>query len=297
VVDTLAMALRLPHVTLTLPDGTRADSGQPGRSQPLDIPLVHANEQVGLLAVAPRSPNEPFRRGERRLLEELATQVAVAIRAASAAQNLREARRRIVAAVEEERRRLRRDLHDGVGARLTGLGFTVRAAQNRLADPGSAAKLLDRASTELQQTIVEVRGLIHDLRPPVLDDLGLVAAIEQHAHRITDDTQVHLFFDAPEELPQLAASVETAVYRIAVEACTNAVRHARATSCTVRLRASRTLKLDVSDDGSGIPAGAQTGVGMAAIRERAEEVGGALTVTSVPGSGTTVTFSIPLENT
>lgn len=295
VVDTLASALRLPYVALTRPDGTRVEHGRPVRYPPVEIPLMHAGEDIGCLTVAGRSPGERFRKRERRLLEDMAIQAAVALRAATAAEGLREARRRIVGAVEEERRRLRREMHDGVGARLTGLGFTVRAARNRLDQPLAAAELLDQVSEDLQQTITEVRGLVHELRPPALDDLGLVAAIEQRVRRLCEGAGVTAEVAAPDELPALAASVETAVYRVAVEACTNVVRHAGASRCSVRLHLADELVLEVADDGRGFSADAIPGVGLAAMRERVEEVGGMLEIHSEPAGGSTVRAVVPLE--
>jgi signal transduction histidine kinase len=156
----------------------------------------------------------------------------------------------------------------------------------------------------MRRTVAAVRRAVDDLRPPALDELGLVEALREHvaAYRLpvaagtsggtTDGARVTVHADA---LPSLRAAVEVAAYRIATEAVANAVRHAGASTCTVGLGLSGDdLLVEISDDGRGVPADAVPGVGSASMRERAAELGGTLDVTTAPGAGTAVRARLPL---
>jgi len=143
----------------------------------------------------------------------------------------------------------------------------------------------------------EVRRLVHGLRPPALDDLGLLGALREGAARQSVDG-LRITLDAPPELPPLPAAVEVAALRIAQEALTNVVRHAGARTATVRVAAdARRLELEVRDDGAGLPAAPARGVGLSSMRERAGELGGTLSVTAAPGGGTVVRAALPLGAT
>jgi signal transduction histidine kinase len=135
---------------------------------------------------------------------------------------------------------------------------------------------------------------VYDLRPPALDDLGLVGAIEAQARKISqpDGLQVMVQADA---LPPLPAAVEVAAYRIAQEALTNVARHARAKHCLLALKVeSGDLRLEIGDDGRGMPATVQAGVGMASMRERAEELGGCFTASPGKRGGTVIQAIVPI---
>lgn len=139
--------------------------------------------------------------------------------------------------------------------------------------------------------IGEIRSLVRALRPPELDELGLIGAVQAVGARF-DGLRVGVIAD---ELPRLEPVVESAAYRIAVEALTNAARHSRATSATVRVNVSDgSLTLDVVDNGQGIPADARSGTGSRSMRERADEVGGSCEVEAAPGGGTRVRALLPL---
>lgn len=157
----------------------------------------------------------------------------------------------------------------------------------------------------MQDAVVDVRRLVYDLRPPALDDLGLVAAIRQQAEAYgfaanpqEGDDDVPVFsLKAPENLPPLPAAVEVAAYRIAQEAITNVARHARAQTCCARLSVSEnTLELEVSDDGVGMPGDRDAGVGLSSMRERAQELGGTCMIGPGRGSGTRVLARLPLAD-
>jgi len=211
---------------------------------------------------------------------------------------LQRARERLVAAREEERRRLRRDLHDGLGPALAGAALMVEAAENLLAvDPVAASDLLEHARAEIQGAVADVRRLVYALRPPALDELGLVGAVREQAERLSVGDHPHVAVEAPEGLDALPAAVEVAAYGIALEAMTNVARHADARTCVVRISVNGSLELEVSDDGQGLPSLYRAGVGMASMRERAEELGGTCEIERADGRGTCVRARLPLGTT
>jgi signal transduction histidine kinase len=193
---------------------------------------------------------------------------------------------RLISLREEERRRLRRDLHDGVGSALTGIAFKLGAAQGLVRHDSSAgAALLGELKGETQALIADLRRLVYDLRPPALDELGLVSALREHVARLPAQG-LRIEVDAPEALPELPAAVEIAAYRITLEALANVIRHAQARSCLIRLTPStEALTLEVLDDGIGLPANFRPGVGLVAMRERAAELGGSCSITTRPSGG------------
>ena len=228
------------------------------------------------------------------VLTVLASQAGVAVHAVRLAADLQRSRERLVTAREEERRRLRRDLHDGLGPALAGLVFRLDATERLLpAEPGRAAEHVAAVRADLKGTIGDVRRLVDGLRPPALDELGLVAALREHAAR---GGEVIVDVDAPHPLPLLPAAVEVAAYRIITEALTNVTRHAAARTCTVRLRAGEALHLEIADDGCGMPDTCAPGVGLLSMRERAVELGGTCVVDSRAGGGTTVSVRLPLTS-
>lgn len=256
-------------------------------------PLVHQGERIGCLtARAPASV--PFRASDLESLGHLAGQVAVAAYGVRTSLELRQSQTALVSAVEEERRRLQRDLHDGLGPALAGVALGLRAVRNQLVAQGhEPGPLLARLSEEAEASVDVVRRIVHDLRPAVLDQLGLLGAVRAYAERCSNtDLQVELV--APDDLPPLSAATEVAAYRIAVEAVTNAVRHAGATRCTVRLRIDDGLQVEVEDDGHGIAEDALPGVGLASMRERSAGVGGQLLLSRRSGGGTRITARLPV---
>ena len=308
VVETVAQAMNSRHAAIVL-DGeegpeTVAAHGPP-QGEPTAVPLVHGDERLGRLAVSPPSPREGFSPADHRLLRDLARQAGAAIHAVGLTRDLRRSRERLVSAREEERRRLRRDLHDGLGPTLAGLTFGLEAARRMVDErPDAAGELLSRLEGQAQEAVVNVRRVVQGLRPPALDDLGLLPAIRQQAeaYGMVEGTAslrkpgISLSFEAPEPFPGLPAATEVALYRIAQEALTNVARHAGAASCRVRLRAYEgALELEVSDDGGGIGGEAGAGLGLVSMRERAEELGGTCEVSTPPGGGTRVVARLPME--
>ncbi len=207
--------------------------------------------------------------------------------------DLARARERLVTAREEERRRLRRDLHDGLGAAIAGVNVQLQAAVHALdRDPSRVGPLLTSASAAVQEALDDVRRLVYGLRPPVLDALGLPGALRDHAGTLRGPGAPDFTVDAPAEIGELPAAVEVAALRIAQEAMTNVVRHANAGHCLVELSCNGALRLRVHDDGIGYR-DQHSGVGLVSMRERAGELGGTVTIANAPGGGTEVLAVLP----
>ena len=298
VVGTIGQTLALQYVGVApAPESAggqnqvAAEFGTPG-GEMLVVPLVHQGVSVGELRLAARA-GERLRERDRRLIADLAPQVAATVHAVLLSDELHSARQRIVQLREEERRRIRRDLHDGLGPALAGLTFTLEAVRNLTgSDHERADKLLVSATEQVQSMIGDVRRLIYGLRPPALDQLGLAASLRGLAAQETSsDTSVTI--DAPSSIPVLPAALEVATYWIAREALTNVKRHARASRCHLRVEVEPTLlRLEIADDGRGF-AGAPSGLGLHSMRERAAEIGGTCEIGSRVGGGTLVTASLP----
>jgi signal transduction histidine kinase len=196
----------------------------------------------------------------------------------------------VMAAREEERRRIRRDLHDGLGPALAALSMRAEAAQELVRDD-AAKRLLDEIIADAETAVAGVRTLVDGLRPPVLDTLGLLGALEAHA---AAEAGPAVQVRAPHDLPPLPAAAETAAYRIAVEALANARRHAAASRVWITLEAEAgLLRLEVADDGRGIGPARPGGVGLTSMRERAAELGGTCTIEPRRGGGTVVRALLP----
>ena len=254
-------------------------------------PLVHRGERLGDLAVEVPA-GRPLSPADMSLLRDLARNAAVLVRSERQSDQLRESRSRIVAGREEERRRLRRDLHDGVGPSLAAIVLKLNAAQSR-ADGGERNALLAEAREEVKAAIAEVRRLVDDLRPPAIDEVGLVAAIRQRAAALTGDLTIEV--TGPNPMPALPAAVEVAAFRIAAEAMTNVARHAGATRCRVAIGVNGTFELTVADNGRGTDRTTTRGVGWTTMRERAAELGGSCTISRRPEGGLVVLARLPLE--
>jgi signal transduction histidine kinase len=264
----------VPRSAASVVPGTIAGA-DPGTAS---IPLLAYGTPAGSLTY--RAPDRPLSAAEERLLHDLARQLGGALHARLLREDLQRARERLVLAREEERRRLRRDLHDGIGPALAGLTLKTETAR-ALLPPGSdgASRLLHGLSEEIRRTVIDVRRLVEGLRPPALDELGLAGACAQAVERLTAGSGLAASVDACDDLPALPAAVEVAAYRIVVEAVTNTVRHARARHCRVSMaRTPAGLAVEVTDDGAGLHASGHDGHGLAIMRERAEEIGGTVTV-------------------
>jgi signal transduction histidine kinase len=308
IVEAVADGLRLPYVAIELEEAGQkriAASHGETRGELVRLPLEYRGEAVGQLVAAPRAGTETLSPADLGLLADLARQAGVAAHAVRLTQDLRRSRERLVTTREEERRRLRRDLHDGLGPTLAGIALEIESARALLErDPDAARDLLSRLRGEVQESIADIRRIAYDLRPSTLDELGLVAAVREQAARLGTAAPVaggtpdglRVSVETPDQLPPLPAAVEVAAYRIALEALTNVSRHAGASRCTVRIAVNGELELVVRDDGAGVDAEAGGGIGLTSMRERAEELGGSLSVRpGAAGRGTVVAATLPLE--
>jgi signal transduction histidine kinase len=304
-VKTIATTLKLPYVAVALIQSDTpplseerlvAIRGQPPPHTPTEqLPLIYQGETVGQLVLAARQGEVQLSQADRQLLEDLARHAGVIAHAVRLTTDLRRSRERLVVAREEERRRLRRDLHDGLGPTLASLTLTLAAAREYLRrDPATTDALLQELATQVQGAVTDIRRLIYELRPPTLDDLGLIGALRDQAARYAQD-RLQIAVEAPVALDPLPAAVEVAAYRIGMEALTNVVRHAQARTCTLTVQRDRNLIIiTISDDGCGLPVGLVLGIGMRSMRERAEELGGTCTIEARPEGGTLVVARLPL---
>ena len=278
------------------------------------VPLMAYGERAGDLLYA--EPATPLRPADRRVLEDLAAQLALLLHARALTEDVQRARERLVLAREEERRRLRRDLHDGLGPALAGLMLKLENARARVpAEPDAAVEDLHAIRDDIKSAVADVRRLVEGLRPPAVDDLGLGPAVRQAVLSLATPAGIGADVDVADPLLDVPAAAEVALYRIISEAVTNVVRHSGAASCRVAiLLRGRTILAEVSDDGRGFlmaePGcphadgrvrgegqarrdGLAGGHGLVSMRERAEELGGALAIRS-DGNGTTITATLPL---
>lgn len=279
-------ALVLPYCALRLDGKTVAESGaEVTHTRTLALSL--GPDRSGELAVGLRPGDLTLSAGDSHVLSLVAPLLAQTLRARALADELRESRGQAIAAIEEERRRLRRDLHDGLGARLSGIAFTLDALRNILRnDPAAAEDLLRTLRQETVTAIEDIRGLVYAMRPPALDELGLVTALRQQALALRAPDGTPLLVDLrADRLQALPAAVEVAAYRIVIEALTNVARHSTSTKATVSLTLrEEALEIEITDDGS-TGTSWQAGVGITSMGERAAELSGTLSAGSTPRGG------------
>ena len=302
IVETIAQALKLPFVAISIANGqgphiAAAYGTQDERYPLVRIPLLAHHEQVGILLCSPRQ-EEALTERDVRLLQDLALHIGAAVKAVQLSSELQRSRERLILAREEERRRLRRDLHDGLGPTLASLSQRIDAASSLVTrQPEEAVALLQTIKGQMRGTISDIRRLVYALRPPVLDEFGLISAIRDHTIPSQQSSGVQISLITPEVLPPLSAATEVASFRIVEEALTNVVRHAQAQQCQICLeqRGTDELVITITDNGRGLPEAYQVGVGMHSMRERAEELGGTFIVETRPTGGTVVSVSLPIS--
>ena len=273
-----------------------ADAGAPLTGRVQTYPLRHHGRTVGRLEVSRDGSGTPAER-DSGLLSLLADQAAPALAALRLAEEAQAARERLVLAREQERRRLRREIHDGLGPQLAAVRLRLDIAQTSCPPGHPACAQLSEAAETLAEALVEVRRITAGLAPAALAERGLAGAVRDLARRLGVDGLRVSVASRPAVLPPLSPGVETAAYRIAAESLTNAVRHARARQVRVELATDPdtlgTLDITITDDGSGLPETAVRGIGLASVRERAEEIGGSCSVIG-SATGTVVHAVLPL---
>jgi signal transduction histidine kinase len=255
------------------------------------VPLTVTDEIYGALVLYYAEPRA-------FLDEEIGLAVAFGIQVSLAIENARLHQRVREAAVMEERARLARELHDSVTQSLYSLtllaeGWRRLARTGRLEDTDDPLTELGEIA---QQALKEMRLMVHELRPPALEQEGLLGALHQRLGAVEQRAGVEARLVA-EDVFELPAAVEEGLYRITVEALNNALKHAAATSVTVYLRlADGRIELEVADNGRGFDAqgvDASWGIGLDSMRQRAEKLGGTLSIRSAPGEGTRVRVDVP----
>jgi len=323
VVKTVRDSLRLPYAAVSYSHhGTGEQTASVGErtGEAAVIPLQASGQNIGALHVCTRSPEEPFSEEDWKMLQFLARQAATVVQGLKQsldiqmlAGDLQETREKLIFAREEERRSMRRNLHDDIAPRLAAMRLTSSLAVDWIRkDPNKAIEIMDKFKQDIGDTVEEIRGIVYDLRPQALDELGLKGALQQRIEQIRHIHQVKniapsppltIELEAPNQLPILPAAVEVGAYRIVTEALTNVAKHAAADFCRVLIAVDEedaALLLEISDNGIGIeeksgPPEAGGGLGLYSIRERAEELGGTCRISRTKAGGTLVTARLPLR--
>jgi signal transduction histidine kinase len=266
-------------------------SRQIGSRTGLWVPLLAQERPIGVIAAHDKlgPPDARFTADDVRLAETFAARAAVAVDLSQRVE--RDALRRVVAAQELERQRLARELHDETGQALTSILLGLKQLEGA-ESPEAVAALRELVVATLQ----DVRRLAVELRPKVLDDFGLVPALERLTHGFVEQTGIEVDLEAGAITERLPREVETAIYRIVQESLTNVVKHAQAQRVSVFLtRTNGRVKAVIEDDGRGFDPSAIDGggIGLVGMRERIELLDGTLTVESSERSGTTVAVEVP----
>ncbi len=304
-------ALRVPYVCIQWQTEDRLElvefGEEPaGNTALYEVPLTFRGELVGRLGVANRGPGERFSPAERRLLSDLSRQIGAAAHELALSSALQRSRERLVLAREEERRLIRRTLHDDIGPTIAAIALraeTVRQLADRSAEVDGMTSALAGIGRDATAAAAALRELSYELRPPALDDRGLVLALRDQALQLAplaveitttgiDDAGVN---GRGSDLP---AAVEVAAFRITVAAMTNIALHAAASRCWIAMTlADQQLTVIIDDDGRGLPADFRPGVGVLSMRERAGELGGVCVHEPRPDGGTRVRTILPIEET
>ena len=299
----VAEAFKVPYVRVEIGQSSGGElvaehgPAPADRSSIAELPITYQGARIGRLLLSAQGFRALMSRRDQALLLDVVRQAAIAVRSATLARELQLSRERLVLAREEDRRRIRRDLHDGLGPALGGVALRLDAAGNAIdTDPDRTRQLVRQSRQDVTEALADVRRLVHGLRPPALDDFGLVAALEHQVEAVASVLHAELDVDlAAGELGALPAAVEVAGFRIVSESLTNVVRHSGAGTCRVTLAVTDGgLRIEVVDDGRGIDPDVVAGVGLRSLRERAEELGGRCEVRCPATGGTVVQAWIPI---
>ncbi|MBI3838259.1 MAG: PAS domain-containing protein [Planctomycetia bacterium] len=295
--DFLALSDRPPAVQAILKEGIRSG---------IVSPILLQNGLIGSLNLGHEQPGA-FSQEHVEMAREIADRVAVALQDARLFEQVRNGQERLRAlsgqlmkAQEDERRRISRELHDEVGQALTVTKVSLQSLTQAAADLAAAAQL---TTTTVEHVVQQVRNLSHDLRPPMLDDLGLVAALRSHLDRQAQVAGFSIHFELEPIASGVSPEIETACFRVAQEAMTNIVRHARAHHVRIGLRQCETdLQLLIHDDGVGFDVAAARqraargeSLGLLGMDERVAILGGEIDIKSVRDHGTEVRARFPMH--
>jgi two-component system, NarL family, sensor kinase len=295
-----SLRLRMARLDLTTEAGPRrlaqvGSTDRSGGAHPSTFELRHRGLAVGQLTVLPPDGHPYLDDTMAQALASLADQVAPVIAALRLDEELLRSREQVVTAREEERSRLSRELHDNVGPTLAGTRLQLETVRDALPPDFTGVALLDRAVEGLDEALRTLRRVVHGLRPPELDALGLSGALKELAVFLSGPS-MRVETVLPQELTTLSKRVEVAAYRIVAEALTNVVRHAQATHAEIKVRVDEgCLLVEVSDDGIGVPPDAsKNGMGMRFMAQRAREIEGTFSYRS-DTSGTAVQAVLPVK--
>jgi signal transduction histidine kinase len=260
------------------------------------VPLIARDQVIGVLEIHDKEGEDArFSHEDLRLAETFAARAAVAVELSQRV--ARDAMRRVVEAQELERRRLARELHDETGQALTSILLGLKPLEDALAgDPGRAAALAGLRE-QVVSALQDVRRLAVELRPAVLDDYGLVPALERLIDSFAEQSDVRVDFHSALGEARLPSEVETALYRVVQESLTNIVKHANARNVSVSLaRRKSGVAAVIEDDGVGFDQRtvSQDGIGLLGMRERLALIDGRLEIESRPGAGTTLVAEVPV---
>ena len=294
----LCSTLHFPSAAVRV-DGVLVAAVGELRDDPFGLALQSGPQPVGELLVGRRAGEHRLSALDKRILELLASLLAVAVHANALAEDLRESQATLVTARDKERARLRRDLHDGLGPQLTGVILKVGAARRLVhADPQRSEVLLNDLEGDTTAAISDIRRLVDELRPVPLDELGLVAALQRYVDSVPSiSTGVQLNIEADQPIGPLPAGVEVAAYRIATESLTNVLRHAQASLATLHI-GIREGELSMEDprQRSAPRSRGLAGVGLTSMRERTAMLGGRFHAGPGPAGGQ-VKITLPLATT
>lgn len=297
IVHSVRDALRLPYVSLVWPNGKiAAESGSPRRDSS-HVDVLYQGERIAELVLEFRDKEDEWSKEDLQVINDLVRQAGPAIHAVRLTQELKRSRQSLVTAREDERRRLRRDLHDGLGPEIAAFSFRVATARHLLRnDPDQADSILLELQNEIRNAVDLIRQIVHNLRPPVLDEYGLgeaVGALVRTSQR--EDLRIKL--NIPSPLPMFDAAVEVAAYRIIQEGLANITRHARASQVSLSLLLQEyKLIVIIEDNGIGLPSIRRPGVGLTSMRERVEELGGSFFMSGREEGGTLIRAELPNQN-
>lgn len=276
----------------------------------LAAPLKWQHTVIGAISLSRTTSSDRFTNADLEFLEQIAAEVAIAVHQTTLLEEVQEGQRRLqvlshrlIDAQEAERKRLARELHDQIGQALTAVQISLQTLQSSTHD--SSTKLLEDSLAIIDEAIQQVHDLSLDLRPSMLDDLGLVAALRWYVGRVATLAGLVHGFKADGLDTRLAPEVETACFRIAQEALTNVLRHANATNVSVEITSGNSdLALLVRDNGVGFDVrtamgrtGLSASLGLQGMQERAAAIGGSVDVKSRLRRGTKVHVTLPLKRT
>jgi signal transduction histidine kinase len=273
------------------------------------MPLTSHGQVIGSLVLCTLYDATPFSLRDVALAQAIAAQLSVAIENATLYEEVEQSGKlrgellhRVVSAQEAERQRIARELHDGTGQTLTALGLGLAAAADRIdSEPAAVRRQLIDMKQMNAQVLQEVHNVIADLRPSVLDNLGLLPALRGHIRAFEERTGIQTKLAVQGKSARLKPDVETTIFRIVQEALTNVFRHAAAAGASVEITfAADSVRLSVADDGRGFDVSTalagedgRAAWGLLGIQERASLVGGTAEIASAPNQGATVNISIP----